>query len=529
VVVRRAIPAVAAVLGLVVGAWSAAGPAARAASVEGRLVTRPAASDETGVRPPAVAGRFYPADPATLRRAVDTLLAHARPTVARDVIALVSPHAGYPFSGQIAADAFAYLKEARPDVVILLGANHTAPAVRGFAVHPGRAFRTPIGEVAIDGDLASALVRSGGGVVADAAPHREEHSIEVQLPFVQVLAPRARVVPVIVGTRDPGETARLGRTLAALLAGRRALVVASSDLSHYPAARDAIVVDRETLDAFAAFDATGLAARERQTQAATTPGLATRACGLGPALVAMSAARALGAARATVVSYANSGDTAVGDRDRVVGYGAVVYHRDAARSAPDAFEPASHPAAGPPSATEKHALLALARGTFTQFLESETLPLPRDVPPESNGRCQGAFVTLKEGGQLRGCIGRVVHTGPLPQLVSTVAFEAAFRDARFRPLSRQELDRVEVEISLLTPPRPVGSARDIVVGRDGVILRKGGRSAVFLPQVATERHWSRDQMLDELCVKGGLPRQCWTAGAELATFQADVFGEAGHR
>jgi len=243
----------------------------------------------------------------------------------------------------------------------------------------------------------------------------------------------------------------------------------------------------------------------------------------------MSSARALGAARATVVSYANSGDTAVGDPDRVVGYGAVAFHRDIARSTPDAFEPASRPAAGPPSAAEKRALLALARGTFTQFLESQTLPLPRDVPADLHGRRQGAFVTLKTRGQLRGCIGRILHDGPLPQLVSMVAFEAAFRDPRFPPLGRRELDGVEVEISLLTTPRQVDAPRDIVVGRDGVVLRKSGRSAVFLPQVATEQGWTREQMLDQLCLKAGLSERCWTDRAELATFQAEVFGESHAR
>jgi AmmeMemoRadiSam system protein A len=225
------------------------------------------------------------------------------------------------------------------------------------------------------------------------------------------------------------------------------------------------------------------------------------------------------------VSYANSGDTAIGEADRVVGYGAVVFHRDAPVGTPASFAEPGRATAGPPSASEKEALLGLARSTFTQFLDSQTLPLPRDVPAGLHGRRQGAFVTLKERGRLRGCIGRILHDGPLPQLVSMVAFEAAFRDPRFEPLGRQELDLVDVEISLLTPPRPVAGASDVVVGRDGVVLRKAGRSAVFLPQVATEQGWSRDRMLDELCVKAGLPVRCWTERAELSTFQAEVFGE----
>jgi hypothetical protein len=486
---------------------------------------RAARPDDADVRAPAVAGQFYPGDGAALRRAVDTLLAHARPAVAGDVVAVVSPHAGYPFSGQIAADALAQLKGHDPEVVVVLGANHAAPMGRGFAAYPGRAFRTPLGEVAIDRDVTARLLKSGANVSAAAGPHEGEHSIEVQLPFLQAIAPRARIVPIVVGTRDPHDTDRFGRALATALEGRRALIVASSDLAHYPPAREALDSDRQTLEAIAAFDAATLTAREQGVESGSRGGLVTVACGIGPVLVAMSAARALGAIRATIVSYANSGDTAIGDPDRVVGYGAVAFHRDAAKQAPRAFGETARAAAGPLSADEKQALLALARDTFTQFLESQTLPLPRDVPLGLQGRRQGAFVTLKERGQLRGCIGRIVHDGPLPQLVSMVAFEAAFRDPRFQPLGRQELDRVDVEISLLTPPRPVPSARDVFVGRDGVVLRKGGRSAVFLPQVAPEQGWTRDQMLDELCLKAGLPARCWTEHAELSTFQAEVFGE----
>jgi hypothetical protein len=486
---------------------------------------RAARPDDKDVRAPAVAGQFYPADPGTLRRAVDTLVSRARKPAASEVVAVVSPHAGYPFSGQIAADALVHLKGRDPEVVVVLGANHASPMGRGFAVHPGRAFRTPLGEVAIDQELAARLVKTGPNVAMNASPHDGEHSIEVQLPFIQVLAPRARIVPVVVGTRDPADTERFGRALAAALEGRRAVIVASSDLSHYPSAGDALGTDRRTLEAVAGFDAAALVAREHEVESSPRGGLVTVACGLGPVLVATSAARALGASRSTIASYANSGDTAVGDADRVVGYGAVVFHRDQPTSTPAAFSGAPPAPAGPPTSAEKEALLRLARGTFTQFLESQTLPLPRDVPAGLHGRHQGAFVTLKERGHLRGCIGRIIHDGPLPQLVSMVAFEAAFRDPRFPPLSSEETDRVEVEISLLTSPRPIAAPRDIVVGRDGVVLRKSGRSAVFLPQVATEQGWTRDQMLDELCLKAGLPGRCWSDHAELSTFQAEGFGE----
>jgi hypothetical protein len=494
---------------------------------------------EDAVRPPAVAGRFYPGDAATLRRAVDTLVGQARPAPAGDVVAVIAPHAGYVFSGQIAADALSPLARQTPAVVVVLGANHTGPAVGGFALYPGRAFRTPLGEVAIDAALNGALRATGPEVTSDAAPHRDEHSIEVLLPFVQVLAPRARIVPVIVGTRDPDKIARFGRALAAALGTRRALIVASSDLSHYPAAREAARLDARTLEAFARFDRDAALAAEREATAGRTPNLVTAACGLAPVLAAMSAARALGASHGTVVSYANSADSAAGDAERVVGYGAVMYHRSAAAAPatprgdapPEAARHDPAPPGAPPDhlpADARQALLHLARATITQFLESQTLPLPRDLPPAVAARRQGAFVTLRARGQLRGCIGRIEHDGPLPQLVSRVAFDAAFRDARFSPVIRQELDHIEVEVSLLTPIRRVVAPEAIVTGRDGVVLRRSGRSAVFLPQVATEQGWTREQMLDALCAKAGLSAGCWP-GAELSTFQAEVFGEHDSR
>jgi AmmeMemoRadiSam system protein A len=139
----------------------------------------------------------------------------------------------------------------------------------------------------------------------------------------------------------------------------------------------------------------------------------------------------------------------------------------------------------------------------------------------------GAFVTLKRHGRLRGCIGRMAHDGPLPQLVSAVAYEAAFQDPRFSPLTLEELEGLEVEVSVLTPVRPA-SAEDIEVGRHGVLLKKHGRTAVFLPKVATEQGWSRGELLDHLCRKGGLPPEAWTSDASLFTFEAEVFKDAGH-
>ena len=180
--------------------------------------------------------------------------------------------------------------------------------------------------------------------------------------------------------------------------------------------------------------------------------------------------------------------------------------------------------AEPLDQADKKALLVLARETLSRFLSTETLPPVRGLSPRAM-RAQGAFVTLKKRGELRGCIGRIVSAAPLAKVVAAMTLEAALNDTRFEKVRASEVSSLEIEISALTPPRSVAAPGAIVVGRDGVILQKSGRSAVFLPQVATEQGWDREEMLDNLCQKGGLPPGCWQSGATLQTFQADVFSE----
>jgi len=257
------------------------------------------------------------------------------------------------------------------------------------------------------------------------------------------------------------------------------------------------------------------------------PGQVTCACGEGPLMIALEAARVLGATRASVLSYANSGDTALGDPARCVGYAAVSLTAGDRPSDLSAVTPAP-PAAGAAQLTDadRQQLLAFARLTIAQYLESETTPLFRGGSPDLQ-RKQGAFVTLKKDGDLRGCIGHMAEDQPLGQVVGAMALQAAFNDRRFSPLGTDELDAVDIEVSVLTPFRPVAGPEAIVVGRDGVLLRKSGHSAVFLPQVATEQGWSRDELLSQLSLKAGLPADAWRHGAELAVFQAEVFGELG--
>ena len=478
------------------------------------------------VRSPVVAGQFYPESASVLKLAVEKFMGDALPAQVKKPFAIVVPHAGYVFSGQICADGWNQVRGGAYDVVVLLGTNHTAPGLRKVALYPGGGFRTPLGTAVTDGEITAALLAASPDCVADAGPHLREHSVEVQVPFAQLLFPQAKIVAAIVGQADAALCSRFGRALASVLKGRRALIVASSDLSHYPSAKDAEDADLKTLAAVATLEPAVLQATIRAQEARRLPNLSTCACGDAPIMAAMAAAKAMGATGGTVVSYAHSGNLPIGERDRVVGYGAVVL---AADSNPETLTPRPTAAVdetiGP---ADRKYLLNLARETISRYLAMKMVPLPRFSSPILR-EPRGVFVTLKKRGNLRGCIGHMVPDRPLAEQVGAMALQSAFEDPRFSPVTARELPDLEVEISVLTPMKPVSGPQEIVVGRDGVLLRKGGRSAVFLPQVAPEQGWGRDEMLSHLSQKAGLPSNAWRDGASFQTFQAIVFGEEEHR
>ena len=488
-------------------------------------LTMASQANSDDVRRPAVAGQFYPEAPSMLRAAVEKFLEDAVPVRVRNPVAIVVPHAGYIFSGQIAADAFKQASRQKYDLVVILGTNHTSSEFRKIAVYPGSGFRTPLGVARIDREVVAALIAADPDCIPEESVHEREHSVEVQVPFVQVLFPEAKIVPIIVGTTDLNLCSRFGLALAKLIKNRRALIVASSDLSHYPSYDDAVAADRETLEALAKLDPALFQAKVRSLTNRSIPNLHTGACGEAPILAAMTAAKSLGAARGVVVSYANSGDTSVGERSRVVGYGAVALTAEKGSADVGVLDkPKGGTKAGPLLTEDKKALLRFARSTISRVFETGTTPLAKGFGAGAQ-QPRGCFVTLRKNGQLRGCIGQMVADAPLCKLVGAMALKSAFQDSRFRPVSQDEMGSIEIEISVLTPLRPVASAEEIVVGRDGVVIRKDGHSAVYLPQVATEQGWGREEMLDNLCLKAGLLRDGWREGAQFSTFQAVVFSE----
>ena len=478
------------------------------------------------VRKPAVAGQFYPSDPGKLAGAVDGYLGAAVTPTEERPIAIVCPHAGYIFSGQIAADAYKQASKHSYDLVVVLGVNHTTAGFQGVSICPGSGFETPLGVAPVDEALARTLVAADKRITFDEAVHAREHSIEVQLPFIQRVFPQAKIHPAIVGTTEPNLCVTFGEALARAIDERKVLIVASSDLSHYPGYEDAARVDRKTLEAMSSLDPDVFRSATSEQMNEDVTNLGTCACGEAPILAAMAAAKKLGATGARIISYANSGDTSVGDRSRVVGYGAVAFV--AGKSSDNLSPPAkSKPAKnGNAALTEdrKAALLTFARETIERYLTTETTPLARGFDPALQFD-SGAFVTLRKRGELRGCIGHMTQDMPLYQVVGYCALQAAFNDRRFSPVELDELPDIDIEISVLTPYRRVSGYDEIRIGQDGVLMEKSGRSAVFLPSVAVDQGWNREEMLSHLSVKAGLSRDAWGKDAVFYTFQAIVFSE----
>jgi len=503
------------------------------------------------VRKAAVAGQFYPDDAEKLRLAINNFMSNRSflkqywpiPSgksieyhnshqdvfpleIVDQPLALIVPHAGYVYSGQIAADAFGMASKSKYDVIIVIGTNHTTAGFDGISIYAKGAFETPLGQVAIDEVIAEQILDADKEFTFNREVHKREHSIEVQLPFIQVLFPNTKIVPIVIGLPDLRRCQRLGKVLVNIAKQKRILIVASSDLSHYPNYEDACKVDKGTMESIVSLDGEKLQNTIQKQMHSGIANLSTCACGEGPILTVMAAANELGIRFRDMVSYANSGNCLIGDRNRVVGYGAIVMSkREGVVCLPPKFtDQIENQSMEELESTDKQALLKFARQCITQYLTTQITPLPRGFSTAADQKL-GAFVTLTKHGELRGCIGHMSQDLPLKQVVGMMALHAALNDHRFSPVTADELKDIEIEISVLTPTKPVKGYEDIVVGRDGVALEKSGYSAVFLPQVAPEQGWTRDEMLEHLSMKAGLSRDAWRKGAKFSTFQAIVFNE----
>jgi AmmeMemoRadiSam system protein B/AmmeMemoRadiSam system protein A len=472
---------------------------------------QPGRADE--VRQPAWAGSFYPADPGELAATIDEYSRRAAATglvlpVSRRLRAVVMPHAGYQYSGWTAAHAGRILKSDDFRKVVLIGPDHRVGFANG-SVSGADYYQTPLGRVPVHHD-AEVLLGNPRLFRTVAASEQSEHSLEVILPFLQRYLRDFQLVPLVLGNADLAATAG---ALAPLI-DRRTLVVVSSDLSHYLPYGEAVVKDRDTIDRILAGDSAALAAADNN------------ACGKNGLLVLLELARRLNW-QPVLLHYANSGDTA-GDRNRVVGYAALAFYEGEEEKIMSDQKQLS-PEQG-------RDLVQLARLTIGERLRQpvaggnlDKLAVTLAAPACQEKR--GVFVTLHKHGQLRGCIGSLTGYRPIVEGVREHALNAAFNDYRFQPLRAEELPELDIEVSILSEPVPLAyrDGADLLArlrpGVDGVIIRSGGASATFLPQV-WEQLPDPAAFLSHLCQKAGLPAQEWRQGRlEVMTYQVRYFAE----
>jgi AmmeMemoRadiSam system protein B/AmmeMemoRadiSam system protein A len=504
--------------------------------VRGRLLAVLLACSATAAaatRQPAMAGSFYTANPDHLRRQVVALLAaEARPE--RPAVALVVPHAGYVYSGATAARSFNCLTDGNIQRVILLGPSHHR-RFRGGAL-PARdlsAFATPLGEVALDRE-AIAVLRKRPEFQGPAAAHGPEHSLEVQLPFLQLVLPEARIVPVLVGLETDRELCRRMAEELLELIDAQTIVVASSDFTHHgarygyePFAGDTKLGDtlvelaRTTSERLTQLDPTGFWYQVEVS--------GDTVCGRRPLAVLGELLEGGFAGSGRVIDVTTSGHVS-GDWALSVSYVAAAFE-GRWRS----WRPLTEPKKAAELSEERgRALVELARATMRSHLvhgADLATWFADNVSGEDYNALAGAFVTLhnlgeraRREGRMRACMGVIEAEQPLVDAVIRAAVTAIY-DPRFPRVTADELADLEFEVSVLSPTHPVAGPAAIRVGEHGVVLSKGRSRAVFLPHVATEQRWDRDTMLDQLALKAGLPEDGWRSGARFEVFTAQVFSE----
>jgi AmmeMemoRadiSam system protein B/AmmeMemoRadiSam system protein A len=454
-----------------------------------------------GIRKPVVAGAFYDGDGAALAARIDGYLDAVKdpPPVSGEVRALICPHAGYIYSGPTAAYAYKLVRGKTYEAVVVIGTSHRY-GLDGASIYTKGGFETPLGTAAVDEELAARIARASGfSYIAEA--HAEEHSVEVQIPFLQRVLPGVRIVPIVLGYPTRQNVYALAEGIAKACAGKKVLIVASTDMSHYLSKADAGAVDAKTIDLVKKLNVNTLIAK--------CAGGENIMCGGGGVAAALIALKKSGEPKVEILHYTDSSE-ASGEERQVVGYLA------AAVTVGEATPEFSL------SKEEKRELLRLARQAVEMYVAEKKVC----GAETRNGNLlseRGAFVTLKKKGELRGCIGFIEPVAPLWDTVIQTAVYAACQDPRFTPVTSEELKELEYEISVLTPLKKIEDPKVVQVGRHGLVIAMDRNRGILLPQVPVENNWDREMFLDQACLKAGLPPDAWKKGAEISIFEAIIF------
>ena len=471
-------------------------------------------------REPVVAGQFYPDNEKSLRSQLNSFFSNAKERQSEEKLqAIISPHAGYVFSGRVAASAYNQIPaDAEYENIFIIAPSHKV-RITGASIYNIGNYETPLGEVKVNRALADKLIENYDIFSFKKHAHKQEHSLEVQLPFLQHhLENDFQIVPIVTGPQQPKMTENMAKVLKPYFTEENLFII-SSDFSHYPKYEDATIVDKATADAIVSNSPEQFLQTIHANSQKNISNLSTSCCGRAGILSLLHLTTGKDNYNIEKIHYMNSGD--LGNRkDRVVGYWSIGFYKNnenIKKRSNMSFQL---------NREEKNTLLHIARNSMEHYLNEGVIPeVGQSKLTETLREKTGAFVTLNKKGNLRGCVGRFEPEIPLYEVVQKMAVAAATRDMRFPGVEPEELDDISIEISVLTPMQRIESKDEITLGEDGIYIKKGTNSGTLLPQVAEKTQWTKEEFLGHCAQdKAGIGWDGWK-DADVFKYQAIVFHE----
>ena len=467
-------------------------------------------------RQPVFAGSFYPGSKQALESALKELYAASSPKQLEGAVrCLIVPHAGYSYSGRVAASGYKSIpKDAEYENIFIIASSHRS-YFEGASVYSVGNYLTPLGEARVNRTIARELIARNKGVSYNAGAHDREHSIEVQVPLIQYHFEKTPpIVPIVIGSSSVSVARDLATALLPYFTPENLFVI-SSDFSHYPEYDEAVRIDRLTGDAILQNDPEIFYNTLRKNSTARIQNLATPCCGWSSVLTLLYMSEKNPQLNLTPILYQNSGDTPIGDKDRVVGYWAIAGHETPSEMVQFVL-----------NEQDKESLLDISRETLDTYIRTSEIPeVASNEIPEILRQHAGAFVSLYKNGQLRGCIGNFLPDQPLYTVVQHMTVAASTSDSRFYPVDPWELEDISIEISVLTPLQKIETTDEFQLGRHGIYMRKNGKTGTFLPQVAEQTGWDTEEFLGHCAKdKAKIGWNGWK-DADLFVYEAIVFEE----
>lgn len=475
-------------------------------------------NDKAADRMPYAAGKFYSSDKNELSNQLKQIFNKINVDEEHQLRAIICPHAGYVYSGEVAAYGIKMIPRENSFKNIFVIASSHRTAFSGASIYFKGDYITPLGKVEVNKELASKLANNNLIFTFKEDAHLYEHSLEVQLPLLQYwLGNSFRIIPIIIGTQNQKDCKTIAEALEPYFNNENLFVI-STDFSHYPAYDDAVTTDSKTADAIISNSVDELTRVLRENKNEQIPDLATSLCSWSSVYTLLYLTEGDKSLSYKKIKYMNSGDQPFGDKSGVVGYYSIAVTGDAQKINSEEFQI---------SENDKQDLLKIARETLQSYINDKSIPrFDHEQFSENLGRECGVFVTLNKNHKLRGCIGRFISNEPLYKLVCEMTIASSTQDSRFPRVKPSELDDIEIEISVLTPLKKIESIEEIELGKHGIYIKKGNHSGTFLPQVATQTSWNIEEFLGHCARdKARIGWEGWK-DADIYIYEAIVFEES---